>query len=267
MGEPKNTFILYKSYANRIKRLSMEQRGQLFTALLEYQEGNEPELDPAVGVAFDSIIEDIKANDKKYEEIIEIRRENGRKGGEAKARNAKQNLANVASASFASENLANVADKDKDKDKEEDKEQEEDKVKDKEQEDDAKSSIGEQAHHVCAKTPIPYADVVDAYNAICTSYPRITGELSKKRKDAIRARFNCGRTMNDFLTVFHKAQASNFLKGANDRNWSAKFDWLIQDGNFAKVLDGNYDNRAAPDKGQAAMDDFYQRIADWAEGG
>lgn len=259
MGEAKNSFILYKSYSKRIKRLTMEQRGQLFTALLEYQEGNEPELDPVVGVAFDSIIEEIKENNRKYEEIIEARSEAGKKSGEARRNKAEQNRTN---ANKTEQTETKRTDKDKDKDKEEDK----DNVKDKEQEDDVKSSIGEQAHHVCAK-PIPYADVVDAYNAICTSYPRITGELSKKRKDAIRARFNCGRTMNDFLTVFHKAQASNFLKGANDRNWSAKFDWLIQDGNFAKVLDGNYDNRAAPDKGQAAMDEFYQRIADWAEGG
>lgn len=43
--------------------------------------------------------------------------------------------------------------------------------------------------------------------------------------------------------LFEKAEASDFLKGANARNWSATFDWLIADVNMAKVIDGNYDNR------------------------
>ncbi len=38
------------------------------------------------------------------------------------------------------------------------------------------------------------------------------------------------------------AEESDFLKGKNDRNWSATFDWLIKDSNMAKVLDGNYKN-------------------------
>ena len=38
------------------------------------------------------------------------------------------------------------------------------------------------------------------------------------------------------------AEQSDFLKGKNDRNWSATFDWLIKDSNMAKVLDGNYKN-------------------------
>ena len=44
--------------------------------------------------------------------------------------------------------------------------------------------------------------------------------------------------------MFNKAESSNFLKGGNDRNWTANFDWLMKDGNFAKVLEGNYDNKA-----------------------
>ena len=36
------------------------------------------------------------------------------------------------------------------------------------------------------------------------------------------------------------AEDSSFLKGNNNRKWSATFDWLIADSNMAKVLDGNY---------------------------
>ena len=49
--------------------------------------------------------------------------------------------------------------------------------------------------------------------------------------------------MEDFKTLFEKAEASSFLKGANGRDWSANFDWLIKDSNMVKVLEGNYDDK------------------------
>jgi hypothetical protein len=58
-------------------------------------------------------------------------------------------------------------------------------------------------------------------------------------KPAIKARLNT-YTLEDFQTVFENAEASSFLKGSNDRNWTATFDWLIKDANMAKVLEGNY---------------------------
>lgn len=60
---------------------------------------------------------------------------------------------------------------------------------------------------------------------------------------AINARIRAGYTREDFRILFEKAEASDFLKGANKRNWRATFDWLISDTNMAKVLDGNYDAR------------------------
>ena len=33
------------------------------------------------------------------------------------------------------------------------------------------------------------------------------------------------------------------MRGANDRNWAANFDWIMKDRNLAKILDGNYANR------------------------
>ena len=78
------------------------------------------------------------------------------------------------------------------------------------------------------------------YNTICTSLPRMT-TLSDKRKEAIAARLK-HYTVDQFREMFTKAENSAFLKGSNNRNWTANFDWLIKDANFAKVLDGNYDN-------------------------
>lgn len=87
-----------------------------------------------------------------------------------------------------------------------------------------------------------YATIRELYNSVCGSYPRLV-KMSDARKKAISARLKTGYTLDDFQTLFEKAEASDFLKGANKRNWSATFDWLISDTNMAKVLDGNYDTR------------------------
>lgn len=89
---------------------------------------------------------------------------------------------------------------------------------------------------------IDYPFVLNTYNAICTSFPKIT-KLSNKRKQAIKARFNQGYTVEDFKRLFELAEGSSFLKGGNSRNWLASFDWLIADANMAKTLDGNYSDR------------------------
>ena len=96
-----------------------------------------------------------------------------------------------------------------------------------------------------------YQRIADLYNETCVSFPKIRS-LSEARKKAIKARLNT-YTEDDFKTLFVKAEASEFLKGKNQRNWSATFDWLIQDGNMAKVLDGNYDNKAGGGGGRKEM--------------
>lgn len=83
--------------------------------------------------------------------------------------------------------------------------------------------------------------VVELYHSICVSFPHVR-TVSEARKKAIRARLKAYK-LEDFRALFEKAEASDFLKGANDRNWTATFDWLISDANMAKVIDGNYDNR------------------------
>jgi hypothetical protein len=84
------------------------------------------------------------------------------------------------------------------------------------------------------------------------SYPHLKS-LSDSRKKAIKARLKT-YSISDFQTLFDKAEQSSFLKGGNDRNWSATFDWLIKDSNMAKVLDGNYDNKEAIPNGRHRID-------------
>lgn len=109
---------------------------------------------------------------------------------------------------------------------------------------------------------IDYQAVADLYNATCVSFPRLTS-LSDARKKAIKARLKT-YTMNDLQTVFEKAEASDFLKGKNDRNWSATFDWMIKDTNMAKILDGNYDTKKTTKAD--ALEQSYQMMKEWANG-
>ena len=99
-----------------------------------------------------------------------------------------------------------------------------------------------------ASNRIDYMAIKEMYNALCPSFPSCVA-MSEARKKAIKARFTSGYTMDDFRTLFMKAEASSFLKGHNTRNWIASFDWLIKDSSMAKVLGGNFDDRqpqAAP---------------------
>lgn len=92
-----------------------------------------------------------------------------------------------------------------------------------------------------SKEKVTCQQVVDLFHSICVSYP-VVRTLSESRKKAIRARLRV-YSLEDFKSLFEKAEASSFLKCSNDRNWSATFDWLLKESNMVKVLEGNYDNK------------------------
>lgn len=94
---------------------------------------------------------------------------------------------------------------------------------------------------------VNYQRIADMYNETCVSLPRIRS-LNDSRKKAIKARLNT-YSEDDFKLLFEKAEASDFLKGKNGRDWSADFDWLITDRNMARTLEGKYDNRGGGNNG------------------
>lgn len=104
-----------------------------------------------------------------------------------------------------------------------------------------------------SKEKVDYESIREAYNTICKSFPKCV-VLSEARKRAIKARLNT-YTVEDFTKLFQMAEASSFLKGNNDRNWTATLDWMIKDTNMAKILDGNY-----ADKEKKMTGKFYNII-------
>lgn len=107
-----------------------------------------------------------------------------------------------------------------------------------------------------------YQKIIGMYNDTCVSFPKVTS-LSDKRKESIRARLN-QYDEQDFLTMFQKAECSSFLKGKNNKDWMANFDWMIKDSNMAKILDGNYDDREK--KFEDSLHKAYNEIDKWAGG-
>lgn len=88
--------------------------------------------------------------------------------------------------------------------------------------------------------PLIYQQVVDKFNEICISFPKVV-KITKSINESIRS---CLETYSqeELITVFEKAEQSEFLKGDNKLNWQADFEWLIEKDNVAKALNGKYDN-------------------------
>lgn len=111
--------------------------------------------------------------------------------------------------------------------------------------------------------PLAQKDFVfikDLWNETCKSLRGVakltsakTGGKRSNRKGAITACMNYiagnlteNKTFDEACALlrdaFKKVEASNFLKGDNERGWRAEFDWVIKPDNLVKVLEGNYDN-------------------------
>ena len=63
--------------------------------------------------------------------------------------------------------------------------------------------------------------------------------IKGKRLDSLHARIK-EYSKDDVLTVIENVKYSDFLKGNNNRNWTADIDWILKPNNFIKVLEGNY---------------------------
>lgn len=95
-------------------------------------------------------------------------------------------------------------------------------------------------------------EVVDLYNSICNSFSKVQ-KVSEKRKEAIRARLK-GFTLSEIKTAFENAENSDFLKGKNDRGWKADFDWMMNESNLIKILEGRYNNGANSKEKEQKLD-------------
>lgn len=118
----------------------------------------------------------------------------------------------------------------------------------------ASPSASDEAQAATPNDKIPFKEIKDLWNSICTGYARMV-VISDARKNKIRNRVaemgGVEKAMPLLKLVFEKAQASRFLKGDNKRGWKASFDWFFEnDKNWVKVYEGNYDDKPAAPAGQ-----------------
>lgn len=203
----RDSFVFYRSFYEAIKCLDDSEAIECFKAIADYAlDGIEPEIEGAARAIFITVKPQIDANYRKYL--------NGCKGGKPKA----------------NQDITKTKPKDN---------QSETKVKP-----NVNVNVNENVNeNVNDKDKVDYQLIADMYNNTCVSFPRLT-KLSDSRRKAIKARLN-KYSVEDIQKAFEMAEASDFLKGSNNRNWSANFDWLMNDSNLAKVLDGNYKNKTS----------------------
>lgn len=100
-GVGKPGVMIYFETGKAIKGLSYEEKGKLFEAILNYAEfGVAPEMEGCLQYIWPFVVDKIDRDSAKYEEIRQKRSDAGKKGGEARAENAKQKQANEASVSI-----------------------------------------------------------------------------------------------------------------------------------------------------------------------
>lgn len=95
--ENKSSFVLYSDLLFTVEKLPDEQAGLLFKHILNYVSDNDPVTDDLlVEISFEPIKQQLKRDLDRWKESRERRAEAGRKGGLARASNAKQRQANQA---------------------------------------------------------------------------------------------------------------------------------------------------------------------------
>ena len=103
----------------------------------------------------------------------------------------------------------------------------------------------------------PVDEVVNYYNTICTSFPALQ-KLTDKRKTAIK-RILLQYSLDEVKKAFEMAEDSDFLSGRN-KAWSGcGFDWIMNQNNIVKILEGNYANKNAKKKPVEDSSEFWIR--------
>ena len=102
------------------------------------------------------------------------------------------------------------------------------------------------------KPPEPAKLMVDVWNQVCVEaglakvlklHTTRTRKLEKRLTEDFRG------LMAEWQAFCAQIAASPFLTGRNDRGWKADLDWVIEPRNFAKIVEGNYDDRSGTANG------------------
>ena len=85
--------------------------------------------------------------------------------------------------------------------------------------------------------------ILDSWNGLGLSQVRAI-QTGTQRYNLLKKRIK-DYGIEAVLEAVGRIQKSSFLTGSNKNGWVITFDWFIKPNNFAKVLDGNYDDGQA----------------------
>lgn len=101
-----------------------------------------------------------------------------------------------------------------------------------------------------APAPMDYQSIMDSFNQICASQPKIK-VITEPRKKAIKRASKTVEANGGFESLFQRVERSDFLSG-RVKKWICGFDWILKPANLTKILEGNYDGK----NGAAAQPDY-----------
>jgi len=255
-----DSFILYTSYYAIIEGLTDKQLGQLTRALFIYaRDGKTIKLEPVVRMAFSFIKDNIDRNADKYQKKCERNRENIRKRWEKKhaedttERSDTTEYERIQSNTNVYEEKSRIPyDNDNEYDNDNDVSKETN-ILEPSKEGIMSASVKTEAPgggKVSKSQKIDYAAVKEYWNRkhdeTKSAMPPIT-LMTENRKVMVKARVRqCKGDVKTLYRVIDIAMASDFMNGNNKHGWLGKFDWIFgNEQNFAKVLEGNFNNEPA----------------------
>ena len=107
--EEQKSIVIYKSWKKPLRKLSLEQKGRIFDALLDFPDPPDFEDDQKLEMAWDFMSEAVESNSKKWNERREKRAAAGRKGAEVTNGKRQQNASNPANADFDEQKQQNAS--------------------------------------------------------------------------------------------------------------------------------------------------------------
>lgn len=119
--------------------------------------------------------------------------------------------------------------------------------------------------NIYSQNKIPYEKIVDLYNSICKTLPQVK-KLTDKRKRVLKTRWKKYNDLSIYVEIFRKAEESDFLSGRSGKWTGCNFDWLINENNMIKVLEGNYDNKKKGVNENERLDTGVRNKRDGGEG-
>lgn len=257
-----DSFILYTSDYQLIEGLTDEQLGQLTRALFTYaRDGEIIKLDPVVRMAFVFIKDKIDRNQQKYKKKCERNRENIRKRWNKSNTNDTKENERIPNDTSVYERIPNDttrylydsdsdSESDSDSDSDSDVSKETDNILEPSKEGILSASVKTEAPaggKVSKSQKIDYAGIKEYWNRkheeTKSVMPPIT-LMTENRKVMVKARLRqCKGDIKTLYRAIDIAMASDFMNGNNKHGWLGKFDWIFgNEQNFAKVLEGNFNN-------------------------